>query len=170
MGDLSLLNKPEYAPSFFSGRWNTGSNPGLAFASEDLNSSKLDRHTLKKFPRSQHQPSLTAASKNLAPVPSDPYKGWNFRKINRKLYGLITNWLSQELPSPDSSSIDEAYQDFCNTIFAAAKLSISRGSTNDYRPCWDAKCQHLYQVFLLFPQGEATSSSAFALLSHLKEK
>ena len=86
--------------------------------------------------------------KNLAPVPSKSYKLWSFRKANWDLYSLITNQLFQELPSPDCSSIDETYQDFCNTIFATEKLSTSRGSKNNYRPCWDAECKHLYQVFL----------------------
>ena len=32
---------------------------------------------------------------------SDPYKHWNFCKANLQVYGLITNQVSQELPSPD---------------------------------------------------------------------
>ena len=48
--NLSLLYNPKDAPSFFSGRWNNGTNPDLAFVSEDLNSFKLERHTSDKFP------------------------------------------------------------------------------------------------------------------------
>ena len=40
--NLSFLYNPKGAPSFFSGCWNIGINPDLAFGSEDLNSSKLD--------------------------------------------------------------------------------------------------------------------------------
>ena len=123
----------------------------LAFTSEDLNRFELDGHTLKTFPRSQHWPLLTTALKNLAPVQSDPYKSWNFHKASWKLYGFIIKQVSQELPSLDSSSINEAYQDFCNIILAAAKLSIRRGRRDNYRPCWDAESKHLYQVFLLAP-------------------
>ena len=65
-GNLFLLYSAEDAPSFFSDRWNTGINPDLALASEDLNSSELDRCTFKKLPRFQHRPSLITASKNLA--------------------------------------------------------------------------------------------------------
>ena len=158
------------ALSFFSGRWNIGTNPDLVFASVDLNSSELDRRTLEKFPKSQHRLSLIAASKNLAPVPSEPHKRWNFRKTNWELYGLITNHLSQELPSPDSSSIDEPNQDFRNTIFATAKLLIPRGRRSNYGPCRDAECEHFYQVFLQAPQGEGTSSAVSTLLNHLDEK
>ena len=79
----------------FSVSWNTGTNPDLASAIEDLNSSKMDSFTLEKFPRSPHQSILIAASKNLASVPSEPYKLWNVSKANWKVYGLITNQLFQ---------------------------------------------------------------------------
>ena len=39
-------------------RWNTGTNPDLAFASVGPNSYLPDRRVLKKFPMSQHRPSL----------------------------------------------------------------------------------------------------------------
>ena len=32
--NIALLHNPKDAPSFFSGRWNTGTNPDLAFASK----------------------------------------------------------------------------------------------------------------------------------------
>ena len=44
----------------------TGINPELVFACEDLNSSKMDRGTIEKFPKSQHRPSLITTAKNLA--------------------------------------------------------------------------------------------------------
>ena len=75
---------------------------------------------------------------------------------------------AKKLPSPDYSFIYEAYQDFRNTIFA--KLSIPHGRRNNYRPCWDAECEHLYQVFLRAPKGKATSLVASALLSHFDKK
>ena len=66
----------------------------------------------------------------MASVSNEPYKRWNFLKANWKLYSLVTNKLSQELPLPDCSFVNEAYQDFCNIIFAAAKISIPRGRRN----------------------------------------
>ena len=41
--NFSLLYSIKDAPNFFTGRWNTGTNPDLAFASEDLNSVELER-------------------------------------------------------------------------------------------------------------------------------
>ena len=51
---LALLYNAKDASSFYSGRWNTGTNPDLAFASVDPNSRLPNRRVLEKFPRSQH--------------------------------------------------------------------------------------------------------------------
>ena len=51
---LTLLFNAKDAASFYSGRWNTGTNPGLAFASVVPNSRLPDKRVLDKFPRSQH--------------------------------------------------------------------------------------------------------------------
>ena len=51
---LALLYNAKDAASFHSGRWNTGTNPDLAFVSVGLNSRLPDRRVLDKFPRSQH--------------------------------------------------------------------------------------------------------------------
>ena len=52
---LALLYNAKDAASFYSGRWNTGTNPDLAFASVGINSRLPDRRILDKFPRSQHR-------------------------------------------------------------------------------------------------------------------
>ena len=51
---LAILYNAKDAASFYSGRWNTGTNPDLAFASVGPNSRFPDRRVLDKFPRSQH--------------------------------------------------------------------------------------------------------------------
>ena len=51
---LSLLYNAEDAAIIYSGRWNTGTNRDLAFASVGPNSRLLDRRVFEKFPRSQH--------------------------------------------------------------------------------------------------------------------
>ena len=52
--NLALLQIPMDVASFHSGRWNTNTNPNLAFVSIDLDSRLPDRQILEKFPRSQH--------------------------------------------------------------------------------------------------------------------
>ena len=158
------------APNFFSGRWNTGTNADLAFASASHNSWHLDRRTLEKFPRSQHRPSLITSSGSVTSVISEPCKRRNFRKANWKLYSLIANQLAEGFLSPDTGYVDEAYHDFRNTIIAVAKRSMPRRRRKNYRPCWDAECEQLYQIFLRAPQGEATNIAASTLLARLDDK
>ena len=71
---LALLYNAKDAASFYSGRWNTGTNPDLAFASIGPNSCLLDRCVLEKFPRSQHRPSLITPPTFAMAVPSMPVK------------------------------------------------------------------------------------------------
>jgi len=56
--NLGMLYNPKESASFFSRRWNIGTNPYLAFASLGQDSQLLDRRVLGKFPRTQHRPSL----------------------------------------------------------------------------------------------------------------
>ena len=51
---LALLYNAKDAASFYSSRWNTGTNPNLALASVGLNSRLPDRRVREKLPRSQH--------------------------------------------------------------------------------------------------------------------
>ena len=124
---LALLYNAKDAISFYSGRWNTGTNPDLAFASVDPNSRLPDRHVLEKFPRSQHRPSLITPPRFAMAVPSMPVKQWNFCKVKWSHYIALTNKFAKTLLPPDSFDVDAAYQDFCNTFKKAAKMTIPRG-------------------------------------------
>ena len=88
---LALLYNPKDAASFYSGRWNSGTNPDLAFASADLDNGLPDRHVLEKFPKSQHRPSLIIQPRFALPVPSMSAKQWNFRKTKWSHYRALTN-------------------------------------------------------------------------------
>ena len=77
---LALLYNAKDAASIYSGRWNTGINPDLAFASIGRNSRLPDRRVLDKFPKSQHRPSLIIPPRFAMAVQSMPVKRWNFRK------------------------------------------------------------------------------------------
>ena len=168
--NLALLHDPKDEPSFHSGGWNTGTNPDLAFTTVGPNSRLPYRRLLEKFPRSQHRPSLITPPRLSLPVPGRPVKRWNFRKANWSHYKSLTNKLARNLPSPDSTNVDQAYQDLCNTISKAAKKAIPRGRRNTYIPCWDAKCEALYQTFLQSPAGDKSSRVATALITWLDKK
>ena len=167
---LALLYNAKDAVSFYSGRWNTGTNPDLAFASVGPNSRLPDRRVLEKFPRSQHRPSLITPPRFAMVVPSMLAKRWNFRKAKWSHYIALTNKFAKTLLPPDSLDVDAAYQDFCNTIKKAAKKTIPREYRNNYIPCWDAECESLYKTFLQSPQGDESSLAATALLAKLDRK
>ena len=124
---LALLYNAKDAANFYSGRWNTGTNPDLAFASVGPNSRLPDRRVLDKFPRSQHRPSLITPPRFAMAVPSMPVKRWNFRKAKWSHYIALTNKFAKTLLPPDSLDVDAAYQHFCNTITKAAKKTIPAG-------------------------------------------
>ena len=141
INNLAFLYNPNDPASFHSGRWNSGTNPDLVFASADLDSRLPDRRTLKKFPKSQHRPSLITPPKFALPVPSMPVKRWNFRKAKWSHHIALTNKFAKILLLPDS-------RDFCNIISSAAKRSISRDRRNNHLRCWDSECENLYRVVL----------------------
>ena len=97
------------ATSFYSGRWNPGTNPNLAFASVVPNSRLPDRHVLEKFLRSQDRPSLITRPRFALSVPSMPVKRWNFRKAKWSHYIAFTNKFAKTLLPPDLLDIDSAY-------------------------------------------------------------
>ena len=121
---LALLYNAKDAASFYSGHWNTVTNPDLAFTSVGPNSRLLNRCVLEKFPSSQHRPTLITPPRFAMAVPSMPVKRWNFRKAKWSHYIALTNKFANILLLPDSLDVDAAYQDFCNTIKKAAKNTI----------------------------------------------
>ena len=66
-----LCNRKDSASSH-SGRWNSGIDPDLAFASVDSDSHLPNRRVLEKFSRSQHRPSLITLPRFALSVPSMP--------------------------------------------------------------------------------------------------
>ena len=56
MNSPALFCNSKDPASFHSGRWNSGTNPDLAFASADLYSRLPHRRGLEMFPKSQHRP------------------------------------------------------------------------------------------------------------------
>ena len=107
---INFLYNVKDAASFYSGRWNTGTNPDIAFASVGPNSCLPDRRVLDKFPRSQHRPSLITPPRFAMAVPSMPVKRWNFRKAKWSQYIALTNKFAKTLLPPDSLDVDAAYQ------------------------------------------------------------
>ena len=103
INNLAFLHNPKDAASFHSGRWNSGTNPDLAFANADLDNCLPDRHVFEKFPKLQHRPSLITQPRSALSLPSMPVKQWNFPKTKWNHYRALTNsqkiylmWLSKQ--------------------------------------------------------------------------
>ena len=144
--NLRLLYDPKETSSFFSHRWNVGTNPDLAFASPGQDSRLPERRVLGKFARSQHRLSLITPPKFKVRKHSDPVKRWNFRKADWKRFCLLTAESFERLPPPDTSNIERAYQDFCESLLSAAKQCSPRGGRMNYVPCWYKECETLYPL------------------------
>jgi len=80
-------------------------------------------------------------------------KRWNFRKADWKRFCLLTDESVERLPPPDTSNIERAYQDFCESLLSAAKQCIPRGRRKNYVPYWDKECETLYHSFTRAPVG-----------------
>ena len=119
---LALLYNAKDTASFYSGCWNTGTNPDLAFASVGPNSCLPNRCVLEKFPRSQYQPLLITPPRFAMAVPSMPAKHC---KAKWSHYIALMNKFTKTLLLPASLDVDAAYQDFCNTIKKADKKNYS---------------------------------------------
>ena len=131
------MYNPNETASFFSHRWNVGTNQDLAFASFGQDNQLPDRHVLGKLPRSQHRPTLITPPRFKVPAHSDPMKRWNFRKADWKRFGLLTGESVEILPPPDTQDIERTYQGFCESLLSAAKQCIPRGRRKNYVPSRD---------------------------------
>ena len=168
--NLGLLYNPKETTSFFSLPWNVGTSPDLVFTSFGQDSPLPDRRVLGKFPRSQHLPSLITPPKLKVPAHSDPVKRWNFRKADWKHFCLLTDESVERLPPPETSNIEGAYQDFCESLLSAAKQCIPRGRRKNYGLCLDKECETLYRSFIRAPVGTDSDGAASSLLSRHGQK
>ena len=165
---VQLLFDPKQPDSFHSGRWNTTSNPDLAFA--NLKGPSPHRTILDPFPRSQHRPSLITPDNPIKPIPTKPVKRWNFRKARWDQFTNLVDSGTDSLPPPTSSDPDLAYSDFCKLIIRAAKKAIPRGFRRRYIPNWDEECDIHYNEFLHAEPGDEAAAKASDLTDCLDKK
>jgi len=168
--NLTLLHDPKEPDSFHSARWNSGTNPDLAFVSTTDDQRAPTRRVLEKFPRSQHRPSLITSSPLVASTTSRPVRRWNFRKADWDKFNQITNDTTSNLPAYNSEDLDSSYKAYCDMIISAAKQSVPRGFQKNYIPCWDEECQQLYEEHISAATKEESEVTASILIACLDEK
>ena len=111
----------------------------------------------RKYPRSQHGLPLATPPRFKVPPTGSSVKRWNFRKADWKRFCLLTDESVERLLPPDTSNIEGAYQDFCESLLSAAKL---RGRRKNYVPCWDKECETFHCSFLRAPVGTDSDRAA----------
>ena len=128
--DLTLLYDNRQPNSFCSGRWQTQTNPDLAFTTtHSAHTNCVHRIVTDLFPRSQHRPSIITHDALIKPTPSAPILRWNFRKPHWDDFTKDICKLLLELPDPD-----DAYCQFISAIIKTAKQHIPRGHRKIYIP------------------------------------
>ena len=115
LGCLTWMYDPKELASFHSQRWNSDTNPDLAFA-HTVDTGIPTRRVLDKFPRSQHRPSLISSPCITAPIACKPVKRWNFRKANCETFKQMTDVATSQLPPPDPADTEDAYKAFCRIM------------------------------------------------------
>ena len=156
-------------PSFFFARWNTYTNPDLAFAVGRSCDPKPERRIIDRVPRSHHRPSIIKVPSLVQPIAGKPVKRWNFRKANWELFTAETERRTPGLPNPQADDADATYTAYCNMLICAAKKSITRGFNKDYIPGWDDSSNHLLREHQQATTKEDIDTTATALLHKLDE-
>lgn len=168
--DAILLFDPKEPSSFISGRWNTETNPDLAFAKVTGHEPLPVRRILDRFPRSQHRPSLITTPLLVQLTEGKPVRRWNFRKASWADFGRVINTVAEALPVPTASNINDAYEAYCKMLMDAAKRHVPRGVRKNYVPCWDEVCEELLYAHNEARNNTERATAATDLLTRLNAK
>ena len=141
--DAALLFDLKEPHSFISRRWNTETNPDLAFATVIGQEPLPVWRVLDRFPHSQHRPSLITTPSLVQSTEGKPVQRWNFHKANWSEFANSTNTAAKSLPVPTASNINDAYVAYCTMLTDATKKHIPWGVRKNYVPCWDEECEEL---------------------------
>ena len=169
--DIHCLFCPKQPKSFLSSRWQTGTNPDLAFY-DNLPDSTNDAHrtVLDRFPRSQHRPSVIIIGSVLRATNSSPTPRWNFEKANWKLFAELLDRRIVLADTIPKRGINDAYDKLCDAINHAALGSIPRGARKDYIPGWSKTCNELYNKFVISGDKDSRASAATELCDQLDKE
>ena len=151
---------------FISGRWNTETNPDLAFAQVIGQEPLPVRHVLDRFPYSQHCPSLITTPSLVQSTERKPVRRWNFRKANWLKFANSTNTTAKSLPVPSASNINDSYVAYCTMLTNTAKKHIPRGVRKNYVPCWDKECEELLHAHNEAKTNAERARAATELITH----
>ena len=133
-------------------------------------SDRPNRRVLRKSARSQHRLSLMTPPRLKVPARSDPLKCWNFGNDYWKRFCFLTGKSVKRLPLPDTTNIEKAFQQLCESLLFAAKQLIPLSRRTNFVPCWDKECETLYHSLIRAPVGTDSDRAASYRLSRLDDK
>uniref|UniRef100_W5N2X9 Endonuclease/exonuclease/phosphatase domain-containing protein n=1 Tax=Lepisosteus oculatus TaxID=7918 RepID=W5N2X9_LEPOC len=164
---LTLLFDKKQANTFFSARWQSGTNPDLVFFSPTNNHMPSPQcSVLSRFPNSQHRPVVTFHPVLVTITPSRPSTRWNFLKVNWTEFTKETSSFLLKLPDPNSTDVNDSYSRFCNMIISTSNNHIPR----TYIPSWDEECTNLASELESATITERAQSIDSALIEYLDNK
>ena len=81
-------------------------------------------------------------------------------------------WIRWEIATfgHNTTNIEKAYQEFCESLLSSAKQCIPHGRRKNYVPCWDKEWETLYHSFTWAPVGTDSDRAALSLLSRIEQK
>ena len=111
---LTLLNKPEDKPSFFSRVWLTSTTPDLAFATNDI-SKKSSREVGDQLATSDHRPIILHIDATYTPLENSTIPRWNFKKANWNLFSKLTDQYTRSI-NCKTNQVNTSYSAFVKGI------------------------------------------------------
>ena len=144
-----LYFNPKDSASFSSGPWNSDTSPDIAFASADSDSRLPDRRVLKKFPKSQHRPSLITPPSLLCPCQACPLNDgtsvrpsratpelWQTNSPRLCFHLIHRTWIRSTRTSATSSA--QQPKDLSHVVVETTTYRAGIQSVRTYTKCsWD---------------------------------
>ena len=139
---LILINDPADTPTFYSGRWHTTTTPDLALCTGNLHPF-TKREVCKQLGGSDHRP-VVITIEGMQQENKAKHARWNYKKANWGLFAIRTNELTKDL-DVDGHNPNNVVKEWTNSIIKAAKETIPRGVTPNYKPYWDEELRKLHE-------------------------
>jgi len=122
------------------------------------------------FTRSQHRPAATTPLRLVVPAYSHLVKSWNIRKADWNRVGLLTEESNQRLPLLDTTNIEKAYQELCESLVYSAKQCVPNGHRKNYVSSSEKEFKILYRSLVRILVETDSDKATSSLLTRLGRK
>ena len=140
---LLLVNQAWDPPTFYSRVWHSSTTPDIALCTEDLHQ-RINREVCSQLAGSDHRPVMLSIFESFQ-VNQPQHPRWNWKKAQWGLFGIRANELIKDIEVEDGNP-NTVYKKWAEGILQAAKDSIPRGVTKDYKPHWNPDLQKAHDA------------------------